>query len=252
MASVVLPAPFTPTIAIDVPAGIVRSKPSSTAGRSGRYANVTSRKRISRAGMPRRRDRRCGATGSAPAAAIAARAGSSATTGAAAPSSAQLQPPNAIIDVPTIAVRKTMVRSRLMWPSAAAFAIDHATSAFAASTSDQAEAERAFAQPRRLPLELVEVAAPRGEPLDHPVGEAEQPHFLRGGRVDREAVRVVGVALRGAHLVGVAVLPHRALAQQVVRRHPRADEQRRRPPRVAEEQQARTRGRRPSRRARSR
>ena len=34
-ASVVLPAPFWPTIASEVPAGIVRSKPSSTAAPPG-------------------------------------------------------------------------------------------------------------------------------------------------------------------------------------------------------------------------
>ena len=81
------------------------------------------------AGRGRRASR---ATGSAPASAITGSSRLSATTGAAAPSSAQLQPPNAIIDVPTIAVRNTMVRSRLMRPSAAALAIDHATSTLAA------------------------------------------------------------------------------------------------------------------------
>ena len=62
------------------------------------YANVTSRKRISRAGSP--------AAGrapddSAPAGAIAPSSLSTAATGAADPSSAQFSPPNAIIDVPT-------------------------------------------------------------------------------------------------------------------------------------------------------
>ena len=81
----------------------------------------TSRKRISRAGIAgrgRRRRRRPGARPPRP-----SRGSSrlSATTGAAAPSSAQLQPPNAIIDVPTSAVRNTIVRSRLMRPSPAAF-----------------------------------------------------------------------------------------------------------------------------------
>ena len=48
-----------------------------------------------------------------------------------------------------------MVRSRLMRPGAAAFATDQTTSAFAPSTISEAEAERALAQPGRLPLELV-------------------------------------------------------------------------------------------------
>ena len=68
-------------------------------GRAARdRRSVTSRKRISRAGMPsagRSPD------GSAPAGAIAGSSRSTAATGAAAPSSAQLSPPNAIIDTPT-------------------------------------------------------------------------------------------------------------------------------------------------------
>ena len=50
-AIVVLPAPFCPTMASDEPAGIVRSKFSSTAFPLGVYAKVTSRRRISRAGL---------------------------------------------------------------------------------------------------------------------------------------------------------------------------------------------------------
>ena len=52
MASVVLPAPFCPTIASDEPAGMVRSKCSSTGCAAAGRRSVTSRKRISRAGMP--------------------------------------------------------------------------------------------------------------------------------------------------------------------------------------------------------
>ena len=74
---------------------------------------------------------------------------------------------------------------------------------------------------------------------------------LRGRRIDREPVGVVGVALRAAHLLGVAVAPDRALAQQPVRRQPRAAEHERRPPRVRERAPPRTRGRRSSRPGRS-
>ena len=63
--------------------------------------------------------------------------------------------------------------------------------------------------------------------------EAEQPQFLARGRIDRQPVGVVGIALRGAHLLGVAIAPDRALAQQPVRRQPRAGEHDRRPPGVA-------------------
>jgi hypothetical protein len=81
-----------------------------------------------------------GAIGSAPASAMRGSSRASATTGAAEPSSAQLHPPNAIIDVPTSAVRNTIVRSRVMRPSPAASATDHATSAFAASTTTKLNA----------------------------------------------------------------------------------------------------------------
>jgi hypothetical protein len=102
-------------------------------GSPGRYANVTSRKQISRAGRPAA-DLGVAATGSAPASAITGSSRLSAITGAAAPSSAQLQPPNAIIDVPTSAVRYTVVWPSVCVPFAAALPIAHATSAFAAAT----------------------------------------------------------------------------------------------------------------------
>ena len=164
----------------------------------------------------------------------------SATTGAAAPSSAQLQPPNAIIDVPTmrgeehgravegeVAVggrvgdrpRDEHVRAR-----ARAAGCSRAAARAAASTSTAARRGGARRDVKRS------------------ITQSESPNSrtsLAAGGVDREPVRVLGVALRGAHLVGVAVLPHRALAQEVVRRDPRADEHGRRPPRVAEQQQAR-------------
>ena len=62
----------------------------------------------------------------------------------------------------------------------------------------------------------------RDEALDHPVGQAEQPQLLGRRRIDREPVGVLGVALGRAHLVGVAVAPDRALAQQPVGGEPGA------------------------------
>jgi hypothetical protein len=101
LASVVLPAPFWPTIASDDPAGMVSSRRSRTGWPVAGYANVTSRKRISLRGAP--------ATspvprGSAPAGAIASCRRVTAAAGAAAPSSAQDNPPKAIMLVPTAAV----------------------------------------------------------------------------------------------------------------------------------------------------
>ncbi len=78
--------------------------------------------------------------------------------------------------------------------------------------------------------------APAGAALDKavddPAGEAEQAEFLGGRRIDREPEGVVGVTLRAAHLVGVAVTPDGALTQQPVSGEPCAAEQEGRPPRV--------------------
>ena len=253
MASVVLPAPFTPTIASDDPAGIVRSKRSSTGGRSGRYANVTSRKRISRAGRP--------VAGSG-VAADRERAGRrpsrgssrfSATTGAAAPSSAQLQPPNAIIDVPTSAVRNTIVRSRRDAAVGGGVGDRPHDEHVRGEHEHEAQRERALAQPRRLAT-----AARRGcgaGSVNRSMTQSASPNSrtsLAAGAstASRYAYSAWRCAVRTSSVL--RSLPHRALAQQIVRREPRADEQRRRPPREAEQQQRPTRSRRPSRRGRSR
>ena len=109
---------------------------------------MTSRKRISRAGSAgggRVPD------GSAPAGAIAGSRRSTAATGAAAPSSAQLSPPNAIIETPTALCAKTTSspsveaagrrrRSRAT-RTPATLARDH---------EQQAPQHRPLAQPRRL------------------------------------------------------------------------------------------------------
>ena len=167
--------------------------------RAGRAGTRTSRRgsgsRARACAVGRRRRRSL--TASAPAAAIFGSSRLSATTGAAAPSSAQLQPPNAIIDVPTIAVRNTMVRSRLMRPSAAASAIDHATSTLAASTNDDAE-RRACVRAAGSTSTAARRGAGGGT-MNRSITQSERPNrrsFLRRGRVDREPVRVLGVALR--------------------------------------------------------
>ncbi len=98
-----------------------------------------------------------------------------------------------------------------------------------------AQGERALAQAGGPVLQLVEEPAAGDEALDGPADEAEQPELLGGRRIDRQPVGIVGVALGLAHLVGLAVLPHRALAQQPVRREPRPGQQRRCPPGVAEQ-----------------
>src|SRR6266545_1340884 len=102
LANVVLPDPLRPTMASDDPAGIVRSKCSRTGRSPDGYANVTARKRISAAGSPSA-GRGATGCGRAPAGAMAESSRRTAATGAAAPSSAQLSPPNAIMLVPTAA-----------------------------------------------------------------------------------------------------------------------------------------------------
>jgi hypothetical protein len=130
LASVVLPAPFWPTIAIDEPAAMVRSKCSST-GWPAAYANVTSRKRISRAGSP---IADAVPDASAPADAIASSRRNTAATGADAPSSAQEKPPNASSETPIAACAKTTSSGSDSLPLDAAAAIDQNTSRLAAST----------------------------------------------------------------------------------------------------------------------
>ena len=85
----------------------------------------------------------------------------------------------------------------------------------------QARQHRLLAQPGRLVLQVVQPAAGGDESIGHPAGETEEAQLLRRGGVDGQPVGVLGVPLRFAHLVGVAVLPHAALAEQPVRRQPR-------------------------------
>ena len=121
---------------------------------------------------------------------------STAATGAAAPSSAQLNPPNAISDTPIAACAKTTTSPSEMRPAIAADASDQNTSDVGAEHEQQAPEHRLLAQPRRLVLQRVQPRAPGDEALDRPAGEAEQPQLLRRRRIDGEAVGVVGVALR--------------------------------------------------------
>ena len=122
-----------------------------------------------------------------------------------------------------------------MRPSAAALASRPEHHDVRGDHEQHAPDDRTLAQPRGCVLKLVQAGAPGDEAVDRPAGEAEQPQLLAGGRVHRQPVGVVGVALRAAHLLGVAVAPDRALAQQPVRRQPRAREHDRRPPRVSGE-----------------
>ena len=87
-------------------------------------------------------------------------------------------------------------------------------------------------QPRGLVLELEEAGAAYEKTIEGPVGQAEKTHLLGGRRIDRQAVDVVRLSLSLANLVGVAVPPDTALAQQPVRGQPGGREEQRRPPGV--------------------
>ena len=102
---------------------------------------------------------------------------------------------------------------------------------------EEAPGDRPFTQPRGLVLEPVQRRPPIDEAIEHPVGEAEDAQLLRGRGVHGEAIRVLGVALRTAHLRRLAVVPHGAFAQQPVRGEPGAGQERRRPPAIPEQEQ---------------
>ena len=189
---------------------MVRSKPvEHRRGRCPDRRSVTSRKRISRAGRPVA-PRASAATPSAPAARHRRLAGAAPRpTGAAAPSSAQLSPPNAITLVPTAACANVDRAGRGRGgPRRRASASDQNTSDVGGEHEQQAPdapASRAAASPAYCSSNSSVRRA--DEALDHPVRQAEQPQLLGRRRIDRQPVGVVGVALRLAHLVGVAVAP---------------------------------------------
>ena len=223
MASVVLPAPFWPTMASD------------DAGRDGEVEAVEHRRpgrrrvgegHVAEADLRRRAARRPGARAEgqrAPAGAMAGFSRSAAATGAAAPSSAQLRPPNAISDAPTAAWAKVdgppevdpAVGGRVGQrpehdhvggaPRAPGWtSTDRSRSRVASYCSWCSRVRRAMKR------SIVQPARPK------------RRSSLARRRVDGQPVGVVGVALGGPHLVGVAVLPDAALPQQPVRGQPGA------------------------------
>ena len=207
----VLPAPFWPTMASDDPAGIVRSKPSSTGSARGRVGEGD----VATADLSRRHAGGCPAcrgpaTRRAPSPLEAA---STAAAGAAAPSSAHDNPPKAIMLVIKAAVANVTTRSSASEPSAAALASDQNTTMFAASTSSKAPDDRALAEAGGLPAQLEQSAAARSKAVHGPSRKPEEPQFLGREWFDRQAVGVVGVALRLADFLGIAVAPDAAFAQ---------------------------------------
>ena len=215
---------------------MVRSKPSSTGRSLARIgerdvaeADLARGQAVGPAAAPGEEP------ASAPCTPIAGSRRSTAATGAAAPSSAQLRPPKAMALTPTATCAKTTTRPRSRRPPAAAEASDQNTATLAARTSSRLQASGLSRRRVASVLQLVQARPPADEALHHPVDQAEEAQLLGRGRIDGEPVGVLGVALRLAHLLGVAVAPDRALAQEPVGGEPRPGQDERRPPRVAEE-----------------
>ena len=241
-ASVVLPAPFCPTMASDVPAGMVRSRRSRTGAPPG-YPNVTSRRRISRAGM---RVRRAAAGWQ-----LALRAhGSLEPQHGRDGSGGSVQRPtesakcdhrhaNGALHVDDRVPKTDVTRDggKGQRPE---------DSHVGAGDQEHAPEDRTLAQTRGCILKFVQASAPGDETVERPAGKAEQTQFLAGRRIYRQPVRIVGVTLRAAHFFGIAVAPDRALAQKPMRGQPRAREQDRRPPGVSRKAGRRRRPRRSS------
>lgn len=82
----------------------------------------------------------------------------------------------------------------------------------------------------------MEASAPGDETVERPTGKAEQTQFLTCRRIDCQPVSILGVPLRAAHFIGIAIAPDRAFAQKPMRGQPRAREQGGRPPRVSGKQ----------------
>ena len=99
--------------------------------------------------------------------------------------------------------------------------------------------DRLLPQPRGLVLEVIEPGTGGDEAVGDPSGEAEEANLFGRRRVDCKPVCVFRVSLRGADLVGVAVLPHPALAEQPVGGAPGDQQDPGSPPAKPEQQRCR-------------
>src|SRR5215475_1469694 len=220
-ASVVLPAPLRPTIANDVPAGIVRSRCFSTAMSEPGYANVTSRRRTSHAGIAETDTPDadadadgCGGGPSAPASAIIGRIFATALTGDAAPSRAQFRPPNAMLDVPIAAcANATAAPSESRPPASEAPSVPNTTA---------------------LPARTIATLANTGRSRSR-VASYCSSCMRRRRAMNRATTQSAMPNSRTSLAAGASVAPDAALPKQPMRRQPRAREDERRPPRVAEQ-----------------
>ena len=179
-------------MASDVPAGMVRSKPDrapADAARIGeRHVAKPDLARRQTAAEPRARGN------SAPAGPSRPRDAARRPTGAAAPSSAQLNPPNAIIDVPTAPARRhqpAQVEARRRRPRCAS---DQNTKTFALETSSRLQITGLSRRRVACVLQLVQPGRRLTNRSIDPVGEAEQTQLFGGWRDRRRAGRRIGIA----------------------------------------------------------
>ena len=178
---------------------MVRSKPSSTAV----VPAGISEGHVAEPDLARGHSlRRCGFLAAALRPdAIASRKRSTAVAGAAAPSTAHDNPPNAIMLVPTAALAKVTANPSAKRPSGGVPGDRPEHQQVGREHQQQAPQYRPFAQSGRVPLQIEQLPAPRREPFDRPRRESEQPQLLGGRRIDRQTIRVIGVPLRVANFV---------------------------------------------------
>ena len=193
LASVVLPAPFWPTIASERPAGIVRSRPSSTSRSRRRVGEA----HVARSGSPLRHPRPAcvPSASSAPAGAIASVEVEHERDRLRAPSSHQSQSANAIALAPIAACANDDERAERDAPSPRRAPATRRRRRSRRRRGRCARRRGRAPQPALGPRQVEQVPAQRREPADDPVGEPEQAHLLRGRRLDGEPVRVAGSPL---------------------------------------------------------
>ena len=163
---------------------------------------------------------------------------STALAGAAAPSKAQDNPPNAIMLVPTAALTKVTACPGTGGRPAASLAIAQNTTMLAESTSSRLHNT---GRSRKRVACHCRSSSRRRRDVNRSTVHAARPNrrsSLAAGGSHRQPIGVVGVALRLANLRCVAIAPDRALAQQPVRGEPGAASSSGRPPGVGRQHES--------------
>ena len=193
-------------MAIDIPAGMLRFRPSKINRSVSGYRKDDSHARGSGPGDRPDADLELRRGKGTPA--HRRRQRSTAATGAAAPSSAQLKPPKAIRPIALATTANVTSRSKGRAPVLACQPRPCEDSRVADQDQDQAPGDRLLPQPGGPILQLEQQPAALHEAIDNPARQAEESDLLRRLRIHREPVRVLGITLCGTHRRGVAILPN--------------------------------------------